>query len=384
MNANHTLSTPRSSRLRRLSALLLGLLLILFGSGCATISLITEVMRDAQGDHADVTLRIKVDPAVAVEAQLRAESFAEAPAALRPGWSYSGNGEQWKMVFSRRYETLEELSGLPDELQNLADDFSIDFVRGILVTTEPSSDGLDYFFDATIVVPDPGEEDASPQRGCSYEAQSLGEFIACSVNPEMSPALQAAIDKAGPPLIQVEIAMPGALRRMRVNNADSGTRLDEGRVRWEFNAAQQATYEISATSLPYHGGESAEELLDQALSDDVGFQGLTAAADIDKARKDAALDRAKALTRNLRSRLPASLSRADLYQIELAFVRANFLANLSDANGKPLFPIFRAAAPIIARMALNAGTDENARVAVGRLVELLIAQESQRIERMKQ
>lgn len=373
-----------SRRTHSLSILLGALLLLLIGTGCATISIITEVMNDAEGDHADVTVRIDIDEGVARAADFDTDALTTIPEGLRAGWTYQGNVAQTSMTFRRHFANLGDLAQLPNELRTLSNDYSIDLLQDMTVTVMPTGlgQGHDYFFESTIVIPQPESEDSAAAPACNPNTQTLGEYIGCAVdyNIDGDPELKAALEAAGAPVVSITTVLPGMITRMRINEDEEGTRIDEGQVVWELDGIRAGTYELYAVSTSLLGANAQEDLLNQALSGDMGFQGLMESMGLDSQAKSPASDRAKALANNLQTRLPADLPRDALVQIVSPFLRANVLANLSDVQGKPLFPIFRAVAPIITRMALNGGTDPDARIALGRLVELLITLETERLE----
>lgn len=371
-----------TSRLRRLSMLLFGLLILLFGSGCGTMSIITEVLRDDEGNHsAVVTFNTQIDAGVAAAAKLDRDGVTEIPEGLHRAWTYRGDPNTFTLSYRREFATLGDLALLPGELRTLATDVSLDIVNGITVTVGADADGRDvYTYTANLYIPPPGELSGN-ENTCDPNTESIGEWLACAVQYDIDgdPALKAALDKAGDPKLVFEVILPGYIDTTLANNVAQGFKMDEGRAVWELELLRENHYELRAISHDTPRADSAEERLEEALSGDVGFEGLMHMAGVSQERRNDATSATFSFSQQLRRKFPADMSSDVESQILSPFTRASMLATMQDDKGKPLFPVFRAMEPIIAHMALNAIEDEEARRALGRLVELLIAMEHERI-----
>lgn len=374
-----------SRRLRRLSTLLFGLLLFLIGSGCGTMSIATEVLEDAAAGYPTTfSLNFKVDPDVARAAQLNIAGFSQRPEGLNAKWRFEGDPSTLTISYLRDFDSIAMLPTLPAELNQLIEDTSIDLVQGMTVIVAPRPDGaMVYTYTANIYIAptEPVTEGAT----CNPDTTSLGEYLACAVDSSINEnfALKAALDSAGPPSLLVDAILPGFINVHTTNGVESGTKIADGHVRWTLDALHEGEYLLQASSWSFAPTDAMERTLQDVLSDHTSYEALFESAGLDQWGKNSGVFRASQMVDKLKKGFPGDLPPEIANEIVSPFARASVLANTLDEQGKVVFPYFKATAPILARMAQNAVTDEEARRALGRLVELLISLEKERIETRK-
>lgn len=373
--AKRTASSPGRPR-RYLILLLFGLPLLVGALGCATVTMTTEVFRNDDGGHRGAfTVEIEPDPDVMVAVGNGASLANVSDEDLHAGWTMTLSDDQRSLTWRREVASLEELQAIPTELENLTPEMNLDFMPSLAVTVdEQLSPTLYYSYTAQVVVPALEEDtQTAPSGELDPWQQAVNEAMA------MDPELEAAIKAAGPPVFVVELRLPGEIELAEVNGQRAGEYDGADRVRWTFDATQPSTYTLAASSLQSARIDPAEELLGNYLSGDASLREAEELANISKDSAEIATELAYEAAATLAGSLPSTLAAAERDEILVAVTKAFYLAELIDDTGKPQMLAVRAALPIVSKLALKAGTEEEARVALGRLVNLLMDYDMDRL-----
>jgi hypothetical protein len=348
------------------------------GLGCATITYATEVIRNQDDSHRVLlTLDIEIDAGVYAALQQIDPTITGgvAPAGAQSGWEVAQAEGGRKVTMRREFASLEEIQQAPAALASLLEDPSASFIEATAVQVrEVNSDTLEYEFTATVIVPQPEPPGPAPQSGdAAGPIPDLDEVVAAY------PELQAALAAAGPAKLVVEVTLPGMITMASLNGDSGGEFPTADRVRWTLSEDKPGTYAVRVVSRQGAATDPVEDLLQKALRDDTDNREFLALLNSSAAEEGAADSRAMSVAAQLIAALPDSVPAETAVQIGIGVAKAAYISFFEDENGKPRAPAVHAAMPIILRLAVKAGNDEEALVAMNRLLDLLLRHDMQQL-----